>query len=232
MDGCEPYAAVGSLVDDAHETTAKIRKGYFAYPGQIRGLKPPDYAPQYDLVPPAVRDAFYACFVDGHKDPKRRPKAEQWFKLLDVERSKVLACKMSASHFYSGHLRRCPWCEAAASTCTDPFPAPVQLGQQIALTEPVGSAPIEDRIAYLRTQMTALLADGIFAPSEKQYVGDLGLRLQIPKKQIDQIVKEELKKSQATVGASSGGGMPILEVSPRRSTLGKFLPAHRAHIRS
>ena len=73
----------------------------------------------------------------------------------------------------------------------------MQLGQQIALTEPVGSRADRRSDRIFANSNDGVLADGIFAPSEKQYVGDSGLRLQIPKKQIDQIVKEELKKSQS-----------------------------------
>ena len=123
MDGCGPSRPWAPWLTMPTKLLRRSGRGILPIPGQIRGLKPPDYAPQYDLVPPAVRDAFYACFVDGHKGQRDEgPKPNNGLSLLDVERSKVLACKMSASHFYSGHLRRCPWCEAAASTSHRSFP--------------------------------------------------------------------------------------------------------------
>lgn len=85
MNGYHPYQARGSLVDEAPSPEAKIKKGYFAYAYERRDIKPPVDAPPYEIIPPSVRDLFYRCFVEGHKDPKKRPTAKEWFNTLRKE---------------------------------------------------------------------------------------------------------------------------------------------------
>ena len=48
-------------------------------------IKPPDYAPPFEIIPPNIRDLFIRCFVDGYKNPMERPTAIDWFDALQKE---------------------------------------------------------------------------------------------------------------------------------------------------
>lgn len=88
MNGVSPYQAKGSLVKDAPSPIDKIKKGYFPYASVYRNrgdIKPPNFAPPFEIVPPSVQELFIKCFVDGHKEPKKRPTAKEWFNALRAE---------------------------------------------------------------------------------------------------------------------------------------------------
>lgn len=80
MDGVHPFQAKGPLVRDAPATTDKILLGHFAFESRLAGIAPPDYAPPYDSVPPAVQELFRQAFVTGHRQPSARPDATRWGK--------------------------------------------------------------------------------------------------------------------------------------------------------
>jgi len=85
LNGTHPYQAKGALVKDLASTVAKIKKGYFAYGGLFSGVEPPNHALPYDIIPPSIQDLFFKCFVDGHKEPKKRPTAKEWLNVLKAE---------------------------------------------------------------------------------------------------------------------------------------------------
>ncbi|MCL2460508.1 MAG: protein kinase, partial [Euryarchaeota archaeon] len=79
MDGVHPYQSQGRLVSHAPSTADKIKRGYFAFDEKLHGLYPPPYAPDYHThVPKAFARCFTQTFVEGHKDPKRRTRPEQF----------------------------------------------------------------------------------------------------------------------------------------------------------
>lgn len=84
MLGTHPYAARGPLVYGANTDAEKIMKGFFPYIN-IKGVKPPDFAPPYDIIPPNIKTLFHRCFVLGYKDPIQRPKSVEWFQALRSE---------------------------------------------------------------------------------------------------------------------------------------------------
>lgn len=87
MNGIHPYQARGKLVDDAPTTAAKIEKGYFPYlhSKSSKYILPPTFAPPFEMLPPPIQELFRRCFVEGHKDPQKRPSAKEWFKALKKE---------------------------------------------------------------------------------------------------------------------------------------------------
>jgi DNA-binding helix-hairpin-helix protein with protein kinase domain len=87
MSGFDPYQAKGKPVKDANTTQAKIKKGYFPYVRRynIMGVEPPDGAFPFEIIPPSIQKLFVKCFVDGHKEPKERPTAKEWFTALRKE---------------------------------------------------------------------------------------------------------------------------------------------------
>lgn len=59
----------------------------------------------------------------GAEDPAARPKAEDWLKALDQERTRAQVCPAWPRHTYGSHLTACPWYARAAATGQDPFNA-------------------------------------------------------------------------------------------------------------
>lgn len=132
-NGVHPYQARGALVDDAPSPEEKIKKGYFPYATNIRGIEPPSYALPYSIIPPSIRVLFHRCFVEGHADPTKRPSAIEWFDALKAEGVKLKQCSKNEYHWYGNHLNGCPWCNTLMSLGKDYFPRPFLAGQQIEL---------------------------------------------------------------------------------------------------
>ena len=87
-----------------------IKKGYYPYASKYQGVKPPDYALPSDIIPLSIQQLFTACFVDGHEDPKKRPTANEWYKVLKNEFINIKICNVNQYHMYAGNLSYCPWC--------------------------------------------------------------------------------------------------------------------------
>jgi DNA-binding helix-hairpin-helix protein with protein kinase domain len=75
------------------------------------------------VLPPALLELARAAFGPGAEDPAARPKAEDWLKALDQERTRARVCPAWPRHTYGSHLTACPWCARAAATGQDPFNA-------------------------------------------------------------------------------------------------------------
>jgi serine/threonine protein kinase len=215
MEGTHPYQAKGRLVDDAPSTQAKILKGYFPYglrPG--KDLAPPDYAPPYEIIPPELQELFGRCFKDGHTNPQARPSARDWFHSLRRFGNRFEQCPRNPNHFFLDHLTACPWCQVATKKGKDPFPSPI--GQQVMLADPTNTLDgLEKRLDYLRSYVMMALADGVLTAEEESQLMALGVKLQLPPKDVERLIQDELKKVKAKRG-SSVGGIPKLEVSKNR----------------
>jgi serine/threonine protein kinase len=210
MSGFHPYQAKGPLVDDAPSTEEKIKKGYFAYSGKYKGVKPPDSAPPYDIIPPSIQELFDKCFIEGHKEPPKRPAAKEWFDALRTEGIKLKKCASNENHWYSNHLSYCPWCRIAERT-EDIFPSPI--GQQISLEDPTQSLDaLDKRISYLLSYINMALSDGILSLDEKEYIFNIGSKLQIPKKEIEKVLDAEIQKLKIKPITPSIG-TPQIEIS-------------------
>ena len=87
MGGRHPFAGVWPReAGDPPPLEEWIRRGLFAYSGSCyvggRRIEPPPAAPRVDNLDRRVRDYFDRCFVLGHKDPRQRPSAGEWSRLL------------------------------------------------------------------------------------------------------------------------------------------------------
>ncbi|WP_292389919.1 hypothetical protein [Methanosarcina sp. UBA5] len=87
MNGCDPYQAKGKPVEYENTPQKKIRKGYFPYVPKYKniGVKPPDGAFPFEIIPPSIQELFIKCFVDGHDNYKERPTARDWVTALRKE---------------------------------------------------------------------------------------------------------------------------------------------------
>jgi len=131
MMGAHPYQAKGPAMDNIPSTEGKIIKGLFPY-CYNKGVKPPDYAPPYEIMPLSLRNLFSRCFVEGHKSPSKRPTAKEWLDVLRDTIDKLKECSANRNHMYADHLSYCPWCRMSM----DYFPQISFMGHQVLLPFP------------------------------------------------------------------------------------------------
>ena len=177
MLGAHPYQARGAAVDAAPSTEAKIRLGRFAFGSERHDLKPPDFAPRWEALPPALRDLFRRAFVTGHRSPEARPAAEEWALALDREGGCLRTCRANPLHRYGGHLRSCPWCAMSRRGRPDPFPAVPRLGAQLPMEAP-GAAPSDsERRTWFLSHALLAGVDGPPGDLERAYLRRLGAQI-------------------------------------------------------
>lgn len=124
MNGCHPFACAidnnavniqqlsyGQPSVAAPQPIENIRNGFFPFYMIKKGITTPKYAPDFDCLPNNIKGLFIRAFVDGDKDPKKRPNAEEWYTELCLMQQNLSICKTDNSHMYSAHLSQCPWCE-------------------------------------------------------------------------------------------------------------------------
>ncbi len=121
MENWHPYAGVWKSASEPPKLPQMIANGDTPYFGS-RVLKSPPGAPPFTMLPPSIRELFRRCFVDGHKDPRKRPDAKQWQQaLLEAQRT-VRPCPRNPRHVYGSHLGECPWCQRVRAGLPDSYP--------------------------------------------------------------------------------------------------------------
>lgn len=132
MEGSHPFRAAWSGNGDPPSLEAKIKSGLFPHqkppPPHI---SPPNTLFALDSLHPDLAFLFRRCFVDGHRDPRARPVAKEWERVLAIAENSLTDCQKG--HLFSDHLHRCPICGAAAVGTQAPLPA--------SRTFPVSSPP-------------------------------------------------------------------------------------------
>jgi hypothetical protein len=71
-------------------------------------VEPPPGLPSLDVLHPEVAALMRRCFVDGHRDPAKRPAPSDWERTLVVAERALVRCRHG--HYYGGHLASCTWC--------------------------------------------------------------------------------------------------------------------------
>ena len=103
------------------------------------GNKPQAVAvPPLSALPDGIAKLFTRAFIDGRKDPSRRPSALEWHKALEAYEGELKKCSRNPAHMYRRGLLKCPWCEADERYKKIMAPPPVQ---QKTFTSPVVTAP-------------------------------------------------------------------------------------------
>jgi DNA-binding helix-hairpin-helix protein with protein kinase domain len=131
MMGVHPYQAKGTVLDNTPSIEGKVKKGLFPY-DDCKVVQPPDYAPNYEIIPMAIKHLFSRCFKDGHKDPLKRPTARDWLDVLKDAIGRLKECRTNRNHVYSDHLTSCPWCRMDKEY----FPHAFVSGHQMILPVP------------------------------------------------------------------------------------------------
>lgn len=127
MNGCHPFACAVNNVDNINHLSksndsctcpqpiANICNGFFPFYMKKSGISKPKYAPEFKSLPKEIRKLFVLAFVEGHKDPSKRPTCVQWYNALSKMEKNLKTCQSKSVHVYSSHLRKCPWCELEKS---------------------------------------------------------------------------------------------------------------------
>lgn len=129
MEGTHPFAARvrhGATADPSTDSLqGRIQNGRFPYLKSTCGpYLPRPSSPPFTLLSPTIRRLFSTCFVDGHRDPLRRPGATAWRLALGDEIIALVRCSRNDFHVYPSHHARCPWCALKKRVSYDPFPRP------------------------------------------------------------------------------------------------------------
>jgi DNA-binding helix-hairpin-helix protein with protein kinase domain len=114
MNGYFPFNGIKEA-DSASQATPGIgseavkRDNYCFKPGNkplaVTVLKKTD-------LPDYILNLFNRAFIDGRKDPAKRPDADEWYSALTNYESNLKQCKNNENHQYFNSLSSCPYCEA------------------------------------------------------------------------------------------------------------------------
>ncbi len=125
MEGAHPFAGRYMGPGDPPPYEIRISQGAFPHEPTSGGpYRPMPVALPFEVLDPSLRRLFLRCFVEGHRDPGKRPDARTWLQALDEAKAVLAACTRNGQHRYGAHLAECPWCERAALLKgLDPFPS-------------------------------------------------------------------------------------------------------------
>ena len=86
--GVHPFDGVPDDPAAVQDLNVRIKNGWFPHPYPFRKytgsayLKPLPDALALEGLPPPIQDLMFRCFVDGHRDPEKRPSANEWYQEL------------------------------------------------------------------------------------------------------------------------------------------------------
>ncbi|HEX7435016.1 MAG TPA: hypothetical protein VF326_15300 [Anaerolineaceae bacterium] len=150
MEGNHPFAGVlktsnpGSDPDNIY----CLKQGAFPYASNSLSIPRPT-APRFNLLPPDIQRLMLKCFVEGYHTPTARPTPGEWAEWLEKAESRLVNCRKDKNHWYSSHLRRCPWCSPVSTRLQAPLPAvqPVS-NPKPAFPQKLNSRPIISNPSY------------------------------------------------------------------------------------
>ena len=109
MEGSHPFRARWLGEGEPPSTDQKISQGLFPHAKPApKVLEPPPGLPSLDVLHPDLAALVRRCFVEGHRDPTKRPLPAEWERALSVAERALVRCPNG--HYYGGHLRSCSWC--------------------------------------------------------------------------------------------------------------------------
>jgi DNA-binding helix-hairpin-helix protein with protein kinase domain len=114
MNGSHPFACAvtrQSVSASKFQPVGNITKGLFPFMQTQTSLSIPKYAPPITILNDELQELFKRAFVDGHRNPKARPKPDEWYYALDHLNRSLKKCANDNTHLYYAGLNDCPWCE-------------------------------------------------------------------------------------------------------------------------
>lgn len=124
MEGLHPFSGVLTSQVVPSKSIGRVdlyclSQGWFPYQ-QNASATPPPNALSFNILHPDMQIAFVRSFVDGHRDAKQRPTAREWQHILQKAEQALVTC--AHNHFYSNHLKHCPWCGSQPTIATVVLP--------------------------------------------------------------------------------------------------------------
>jgi DNA-binding helix-hairpin-helix protein with protein kinase domain len=134
-----PFTGEWKGIGDPPGEDKSIDNGWWPYaPNSF--IKPSNLTISLETTHPKIQEYFLRCFNDGHKNPKLRPTAQEWYDALDLAIKDLTVCSQVKNHVYSktyeSKYGRCYWCDRARNLKVDIFattpspPNPQQNPQQ------------------------------------------------------------------------------------------------------
>ena len=131
------------------------------------GNKPQSAAiPPLEVFPQEVTDLFTRAFMYGKIDPKQRPSAIEWHKVLTKYEASLVECPKNTLHQYDAKNASCPWCEADKQYQISITPIP----EQEEYARPV--TPVKPPVSSNKAVNTTVKNNQeSYSPSTKKKVG-------------------------------------------------------------
>lgn len=97
-----------------------IVNGECPYIKTVEGMRIPEWAPSFDMLPEYIKNLFMRAFdynKENYRDKiKERPTAREWMDaLIRFYNEPLKQCEMDSFHWYRGELDECPFCSRAYS---------------------------------------------------------------------------------------------------------------------
>ncbi len=122
MEGNHPFRAQWLGAGDPPPVEDRIRDGHWPYAARPSlPIAPPRGGPGLDSLHPDLTALFRQCFVEGHKNPARRPAPDEWEHAIISAEKSLKVCERG--HVYSKHLKQCPQCATLEAKAAQPAAA-------------------------------------------------------------------------------------------------------------
>jgi hypothetical protein len=115
--GAHPFRGIWSGPGKQPDDLQLIRDGHYVHSAQSLAK------PSNNLIPMAVhsqdiQDLFRRAFMEGYRDPERRPGADEWRGVLAATAKELVECTAYPDeHQYHRSNSSCPWCDLLAKGC-------------------------------------------------------------------------------------------------------------------
>lgn len=111
MEGNHPFRAQWMDKGDPPPLETRIAQGIFPYAAAPAGpVAPPPNTPGLQMLHPEITEMIRRSFIDGHRDPTRRPRPRDWERAIGRAELALVTCVNG--HIFSNHLPACPFCPA------------------------------------------------------------------------------------------------------------------------
>ena len=111
MEGNHPFSGKMKIANPSSDpdNIYCLKHGLFPYASNsMCGPRP--VAPRFEILPLDIRRMMLRGFVEGYNHPEVRPSPAEWSQALEKMESSLRQCRKNDFHWYSTHLRNCPWC--------------------------------------------------------------------------------------------------------------------------
>ncbi len=121
LNGSHPFRGRWLGRGDPPAIEERIKSGWFPHGSAAGGrIVPLQNMLPLNTLDPTVAALIERCFVEGHRNPRRRPTPDEWKVALAAAEQKLVECRQH--HFFASHLSECPWCKLKRAGTQVPLP--------------------------------------------------------------------------------------------------------------